>query len=789
MSKKPMFSIAIILTLGVCIGAVTAVFSIVDATLLRPLPFPEPERLGQLVIRSQYQGRNGLQSGQDGATWETFSRSSTSVEFAIYSGGFSNLNFASDGKATYIRQQRIGAGFFRVFGILPEIGREFTVEEDVPNGPPVAILSHGLWQRVFGADPAVIGRTVTIAGLPYQIVGVASRRFESNAEVWTPLRPSRRGEGQGINYTMVGRLRPGVNWTQAETEMASLGLPLLQQRRLRTGATLEYGLMPLKEASANAIAGSLWMVLAATLLVLLIGCVNIAGLLIARGVSRGSEMATRMAIGANRGTIIRQLLSESLTLAIAGGVVGVVIGYFSLELMKSILPAAFSSLQAAQLDLRVLSAVAAVSMITSVMFGLLPAMQAGRVDIRTAQSGRGVVGSGRTLLRRTLSTVQIAIAVAILIGAGLLIRSFRYLYHLEPGLDPTNVITASFSLVDARYSGETAARYLEDVLTKLRELPGIEAAAVAHSLPYERGMNTVFRRPGDSQDGQARLTNLSYVSPQFFEAFRIPLLKGRLFSDADGPNSTPVLVINEAFAKFHFGTEDPIGAEIQFGPETRQIVGIVGDVLQQAGWGQFGPMGRIPSGYYPAAQARGFGLYAVSPSWIVRTAGPPAGLQRQIEAAIESVDPLLPVATFRSLDDINLRSLGFQRFMATLLGIAAGLSLLLASVGTYAMISNSVADRTREFGIRLALGATFRQTILASAAPGLVCAAIGLGLGLVLTRFGTRFLQGMLYGVTPVDRVTYVAVAGGVLIVVGIASLIPALRILKLDPSQTLRQE
>src|SRR5262245_3781620 len=305
MVKKPLSTAAMVVTLGVCIGAVTAVFSVVDATLLRPLPYPEPERLAQLVIRSHFEGGDGLQTYQNGATWEHFSRSATTIDLVVYRGGTDNLNFSSGGEAGYIRQQRVGSGFFRVFGIPPLIGREFTAEEDVANGPPVAVLSYGLWQRAFNGDQRILGRSVTIAGLNYQIVGVASSQFESSADVWTPLRPSTRGEGQGINYLIVGRLRRGVTWAQAEAEMASTGETILKTRPNRPGVTLRYGLMSLQQAATQSLAGPLWIVLAATILVLIIGCVNVAGMLMARGISRTAEIATRMAIGANRSTIVR----------------------------------------------------------------------------------------------------------------------------------------------------------------------------------------------------------------------------------------------------------------------------------------------------------------------------------------------------------------------------------------------------------------------------------------------------------------------------------------------------
>ncbi len=795
MGKRPLFSAAIILTLGVCIGAVTAVFSVVDATLLRPLPYPEPKRLFQVVLRSKFEGKSGLQHSQNGATWEVFHKSVKTIDLAVFSDSRTELNLSSGGDAAYVRQQRVSAGFFRVLGIPPSMGREFTTEEDIPNGPPVVILSHALWRRAFQGDPSVVGRGALIGGQTHVIVGVAAPGFTSSveADLWTPLRPSRTGEGSGINYTVIGRLRHGVTWAQAESEVQSIGQSILQDRHLRPGATLQFGLMGLQQSMNSTLEAPLIIVFAATLLVLLIGCVNIAGMLLARGASRASEIATRMALGAGRADILRQLLSESFALAVAGGIVGIVLGYFSLEALRSMLPEEFASLKSATLDNRVLVGMAFVSMATSVVFGLFPALQAGRIEIRNAQAGRSVVG-GRSFSRPALSTVQITIAVALLIGAGLLLRTFNHLWRLEPGLDSTNVMTAGFALRDARYAGnEQVNRLFREGLTRLQELRGVESAAVALSLPYERGLNSVFWKSTDSEAGQVRVTNLAYVTPQFFATLRIPVLRGRGITDADSRGSSPVIVVNEAFLRLHFREEDPIGMHLRSGRELLQIVGIVGNVQQQAGWGQFGPMGPIPAAYIPSTQVDDATFRLVhtwfSPSWIVRSAAPHAGLQRQIAEVLKAVDPLLPIAAFRTLDDLKARSLAWERFLATLLGTAAGLALLLALIGTYAMISNSVVERTREFGIRMALGATTGQMIRNSVKPGLVCAAIGLAIGIVLGRIGTPVLQGMLWGVTPADPATFLAVAIGVPVVAAVASLIPAMRIIRLDPARTLREE
>jgi predicted permease len=731
-----------------------------------------------------------LQQFQTGATWQQLSKSVKSMDLAVYRSSTENLNFSSGPQTGYIRQQRVGAGFFRVFGIPLFLGREFTAEEDIPGGPPLVILSYDFWRRAAGGNPEIVDRNIAVAGVIYRVVGVASPKFESKADVWTPLRPSTRGEGQGLNYLITGRVRKGLTWEEADTEMVSAGEILIQQRRFGPGVTARYALMSLQEATSGYLAGSLWTILAVTILVLIAGCVNIAGILMARSISRKSEVATRMAIGASRVVIVRQLFAESVAMAIAAGAVGILFGYWTLEAMKKILPPAFSALQTARLDLRVVAVAAVTSGITAIMFGLLPAFQAIHVDIRSAQGSRAVAGRRVLWPRRALSVVQVAIAVVVLIAAGLLLHSFKHLANLDPGLEASNVITANFALADSRYvNSADAVRYFDEALERLHNIPGVEAAAVAHSLPYERGMNTAFSRSDDTPGTSSRIANWAYVSPQFFRALRIPVLSGRAITDADRTGSDRVVVINKAFASMYFNDRDPVGAHIRVFAEDREIVGVTGDVLQQAGWGRFGPMGRVPTFYIPAAQPGPAGLLAPSPSWIVRTSLPASAVQKQIEAAVSGVDPLLPISSFRSLDEINLSSLALERFMAVLLEIAAGLALLLAAVGTFAMIANSVAERTREFGIRMALGSTSARAIRNCARAGIFCSVAGLTIGLAIARMATRFVQSMLYGVNPLDLTTYALVCVGVLMITATASIIPALRIARLDPAQILRHE
>jgi putative ABC transport system permease protein len=793
MMKKPLFTIAIVLTLGTCIGAVTAVFSAVDAAIVKALPYPEPDRLAQLVRYTEYQGQTGLQQNQDGKTWEAFKASATTFDIAAYSGS-SGVNFSSGNQIRYLHQQRVSAGFFKVLRIQPLLGREFSNEEDRPGGRAVAVLSHDLWKSSFHSDPTVIGQTAFIAGEKYTVVGIAAPTFRSDveADLWTPLRPSPTGEGSGTNYTVIARLRPGSTWPQAQAEARTIGQSLIQTQNVQAGVSRYFGLMELQKSLTDGLRTPLLMILGVTVLVLLIGCSNVAGLLLSRGSARSSEIATRMALGAGRAAVVRQLLIENLMLGVVSAIAGMAIGYAGVQALRA-QDIGWDILKTAIMDVRVLAAMAVFSIFATILFGVLPAFQAGRVDIRSAHTGRGVLGGNRSIFRRILPAVQVGIAVFLLIGAALLVRSFAHLWKLDAGFDASNVITATFSLRDARYEQpESTNRLFNETIRGLHNISGVESAAVALTLPYERGLNMVLRKLPDPQGTSARLANVIYVSPEFFPALRIPLLRGRLFTEADNSEAPHVMLVNDAFVRQHYATEDPIGAAMRMNDETRQIVGIVGNVQQQAGWGQFGPMAPVPSVYIPASQlTSGYLTVHVwfSPKWVIRFHGSSGNLQQQVDEAVRSVDPMLPIASFQTLQDVKAQAFAWNQFLATALGLGAALALLLSITGMYAMISNSVVERTREFGIRMALGATIGQTIRTAVKPAVICSIVGLAGGVIAARLETKLVEGLVYGVTPTDLSTFLLVPVAVLIIATVASIIPALRITGVDPALTLRQE
>ncbi len=797
--RSPAATAIIVLTLALCIGANTAIFSVVDAALLRPLPYPEPDRLVRVVTHYRGRGAENDSVGQDGRTWELVRDHATYLDSAVY-GGTSGVNFAAEGNVQYVKQQRVSSGFFRVLGVQPLIGREFTPTEDRSGGPPVAILSYSLWRRVFRQDPAVVGKTLMLRGEPYTVVGIMPENFRSNATVdlWTPLRPSTTGEGGGINYALIGRLKDGVTWAQADAQIEAVGVPRIQAMKLPEGVHVRLRLMSLQEGQTQDVRKPLLIVWAAVGLVLLIGCANVTSLLLARGATRSREMATRMALGSGRRAIVMQLLVETLVLAILGGAAGLLAGYAGLAGLKVLAVSRFGIVQTAHLDVRVLAATAGLSILVSLLVGIFPAFEAGAVDLRNALSeagGRGVAGVRKRWPRKLLVAGEVALAVMLLIGAGLLIRTLARFYHLTPGFDPAHIVTASFSLQDKRYSeGQRVNQLFETGLARIRALPGVEAAGAGLTLPFERGLNVGFQRADGPGAGPAFLiTNSCYVTPGYFEALRIPLMRGRAIRDGDSANSASVVVVNEAFVKRYFARQSPLGSHLAFGNETREVVGVVGDVEQGAGFGNFGPLGAVPGVYIPVAQTDADFLKMVhawyQPDWIIRAAGSPSTVIRAVQEIATSIDPLLPISEFRSMDDVRSGTLSFERFQATLLGTLAGLAFLLAVVGIYGLMAQSVAERSRELGIRMALGATLAQAIREATLPGVMLAVAGVAAGCVLAGLSSRVLKHLMWGVSTTDAATYAGVAGALLLVASIASLAPALRIARLNPADTLREE
>lgn len=797
--RAPSFSAIVILTLALCIGANTAIFSVIDATLLRPLPYPELDRLAGIVTHFQHRAEQGDQRGQTGATWELIRDHATDLDAAAYSEGAGGVNFAAGGTAQYVQQQRVGAGFFRVLGVPPLIGREFTRDEDRPGGPAVVVLSYPFWKQMFHGDTSIVGRSINLRGEPYTVVGVMPESFRSEAaaDLWTPLRPSTTGEGGGMNYEIIARLKPGVTWAQADSQMEAVGARAIEQMHFGKDVSARMLLEALQRVQTQDTRRPLLIAWTAVGLVLLIGCANVASLLLARAGVRSREIATRLALGGGRRAVARQLLVESFVLAAIGGAAGLLVAFAGLRGLQTLAANTFP-ISDVRLDARVLAATACLALLASLLAGIFPAFEAGGVDIRAAltEAGtRGVAGARKRWTRRLLVSGEVAVAVVLLVGAGLLVRTLAHLYQLRPGFDPANVITASFSLQDARYATALKVNQLFDSgLDRMRELPGVESAAVGLSLPYQTGLNDLLQRVDGPQAGaEGLITDVNYVTPNYFRALRIPMLRGRDFRPGDGPKSAPVAIVNHAFARRYLSKQEPLGSHLAMAGATREIVGLVGDVQETANWGDFGPLGTVPMVYIPVAQTADEYLKVIhtwfSPNWVVRTAGPTEGLIRGMQQVASAIDPLLPISSFRTMTELRSRSLGEQRFHATLLATLSGLALLLAVVGLYGLMSQSVTERRRELGIRLALGSSIARAIRDAALPGLSLALAGVAAGCVIAAMSVRVLEHLLWGVSTADPLTFASVAFGLLLVAAFASLLPTLRITRLNPADTLRDE
>ncbi|HEX5216649.1 MAG TPA: ABC transporter permease [Vicinamibacterales bacterium] len=798
--RTPVFTATAIATLALVIGANTAVFSLADAILIRSLPYPEPDRLGLIHYTSK--GANGTYTGRavDAAMWEAIRDHVPSVDAAVMGGGGGGANLVIGDAAAFIRQQRVSASFFRVLGVVPERGRPFLPEEDLPGGPPVTVLSDAIWQRFFHADPSIIGQSILLRGEPYTVVGVMPADFVStrpDVDVWTPLRPSRNGEGSGTNYQTIVRLKPGATWTQVRGELSAAKTEAFALLGQPKGTERDLGVESMQEGLAEGIREPIVMLSWAVAAVLLIACVNLAALLLARGGSRSKEIATRMALGSGRGAVIRQLMVEAAVLALAGGAAGLVVAQFGLSGLKLLGSDTFEEWGTVSLNGRVLGMTLGLSLITSFIFGLVPAIQASRLNVQLAiVSGgtRSIAGSSKHWPRRLLVVAEVALGVVLLVTAGLLVRTFVNLRNLDPGFEPDGLVTASVSLQDARYlDAASVNRLFDESLRRLRETPGIESAAVSLELPYDRLLNSGYRFMDDAA-AQPKTTNQTYITPGFLETMRIPVKQGRDIFDTDTAAAPPIALVNETFARVYSKGRAALGRRIRIGNIEREIVGITGDVKQRRSFSgegiEDGPIVSLPLVFVPAAQTSD-GTFRTAhtwfaPVWSVRARDIGAA-GAALRAAIAGADARLPVTATRPMSDVMAAAMSEQRLLMTLVGVLAGVALLLASIGIHGLIAHAVTERRREFGIRMALGATSGQTVRDVALGGITLAAAGAVAGGLLSIPAVTLVRSFLWRVETSDPLTYAVAGGGLLIVAAISSLLPALRLLRLDPAATLR--
>lgn len=794
--RNPGFTATVLITLALSIGANTAIFSIVNALMIKDLPYVHPERMG--VIYTQIRGPvvSDERHHVNGEQWELLRDDVPALISGISSIRPQGVNLQAGNRVRYVHSGRISAHYFDVLGLQPALGRNFTELEDRPHGAKSVILSYGLWRSDFGANRGILGQAILLKGEPYTVIGVLPEGAMTplNADVYTAIQATKDGEGGGTNFEAIVRLRDGATWQQADAEVNRVwsGRAGKYELAQNPGAKISYYTVPLQRGQTATLRPQVLALMLAAGFILLIACANLAGLTLVRMARRTPEMATRLALGASRWQVERQLWIENLLQALLGGVAGVAVGFLALRGLIMLLPEHFLPVASVPLDGRVLAFAFAVTLLTSLFFGMLPAFTVRRFDLRTAIGTRTATGGDRWRLRQALIVTEVALTVVLLAASGLLIRTLIHLETLPPGFNPNGVMTARASLDDVRYHDTAAFRkMLDESIAAMRRIPGVEDAAVGLSLPYERSLITVGPAIRDGKEaGQSITADQVYVTPDYFATLQIPVLAGRAFNDGDGPNTQRVAIVNRTLARKFFHDSNPVGRHFF---ENTLIVGVVEDVAMAPGIDLVAPVTNEATMYIPAAQTESRQISVVhvwfQPSWIVRTSGPVEGLTAQMQRALASVDPDLPFSGFYSMRDLLAKTLATQRVEVALLSTMAALALLLSAVGIFALIANMVAQRTREIGIRIALGSSVRQAMVHIGAAGARASALGLLLGLALSAGALRLMHSVLYGVSVYDPATILVVILTLALATVIAAILPTLRIAGIDPARTLRDE
>jgi predicted permease len=795
LGRNPGFTATVIFTLALSIGANTAIFSIANALMLTSLPYAHPERMGTIYTRVTGSAASDERHHINGEQWELLRDNVPSLLSAVSSGGTSGVNLQAGSHVQYVHEGRISAHYLDVLAIQPAMGRNFSEDEDRPHGPYSAILSYNLWRNLFGADRRILGQAILLKGAPYTVIGVLPEgaKTPSNADVYTALQPNQEGEGEGTNFDCITRLRDGATWQEADAEINGVWSHRAHRYELydRPGAQVSYYSVPLQKGETARLRPEVLTLMLAAGFILLIACANLAGLTLVRMLRRAPEVATRLALGASSWQIQMQLWVENLLMACLGGATGVAVGFAALRGLLRLLPEHFLPVAGVPLDNRVLAFTLLISLLTSVLFGMLPAFATRKFDLRSAIASRAATGGDRLRLRQALIVSEVALTVVLLAASGLLIRTLIHLQTLPAGFNPTGVMTAKASLDDVRYHDPAAFRkLLRESTFAMRQIPGVQYAAVGLSLPYERALNDAVTLSDGERAGQQFQTDVVYTSPDYFEALQILVLRGRSFTEGDGPDAQHVAVVNQTFARKFFGGTNPVGRYVD---KNTMIVGVVEDVAIEPGLDAVAPLTGEEAMYIPAAQVDAGLLPLVhvwfQPSWIVRTSGRVEGLTAQMQRALASTDPNLPFSGFYSMHDLLAKTLVTQRVEVALLSSMAALALLLSAVGIFALVANIVAQRTREIGIRIALGSTVREAMIHVGAPGVRASGLGLVLGLILCGGALRAMRSVLYGIGVYDVPTILTVVLALVSVTLIATTVPTLRIAAIDPAKTLRDE
>ncbi|HVG29693.1 MAG TPA: ABC transporter permease [Pyrinomonadaceae bacterium] len=794
--KNPGFTAVALVALALGIGANTAIFSVVNAVLLRPLQYPNAER----VVAIQEFNEKGSRGQITPANFLDWRAQSASYEHlaAIFTR---TANLAAGDSSERIDLAVTSADFFEVFGVRPALGRFFLPEEEKAGHNPVAVLGHALWQKQFGGDPAALGKTISLDGQTYAVVGVAPAGFQypDKTAAWLPpvqrvplisaQMDIERARGFGF-LSAVGLLKPGVSVAQAHEELTGITARLRRQYPATNNNRFDR-VVSLHTHLVGESSRALLLLLGAVALVLLIACANVANLLLARAASRQKEIAVRIALGATRPRLVRQLLVESVLLALVGGGAGLLLGLWGVDLMKGVLPLDFPRAQSIGVDLRVLGFTLLVSLLTGVVFGLAPALQYTNPDVNESlkESARGGAGGARRNRVRSLLVVsEVAISLVLLVGAGLLFRSFMRLQAVELGFRPQRILTFRLTPSGANFREDPQyVAFFREVAERVRSLPGVEAVGLINTLPLVKGPTTAFQVEGRPPLTPDKWPGVNYrsVSPDYFRAVNVPLLSGRMLDERDKAGSPLAVVVNQSLARRDFPGEDPVGKRINTGstyngqPVWSQIVGVVGDVRSLELKDE--PTPEIYNSYMQDPFA---GM-----SYVVRAQVEPESLVTAVREAVRQVDKAQPVAEVRELERIVSEAAAQPRFNSLLLAVFAGVALLLAAAGIYGVMSYAVTQRTHEIGVRLALGAQRADVFKLIMGEGARLILAGVGIGLAAALALTRVLAGLLFGVTANDPATFAGVALFLIGVAALACYVPARRATRVDPMIALRYE
>jgi putative ABC transport system permease protein len=783
LSKNRGFAVVAFLTLMLVIGANTTIFSVVNSVVFQPLPYRDAEKLVQLHERRPQQGRvRNAVSAPDFLDW---SAQNSVFETTAARAGLA-FNVDGDGRAELIRAGAVTPNYFQTLGVQPQLGRDFLPEEGLNGKSHVVLLSHGLWQRRFGGNPAIIGRTVQLSGEPYLVVGIlpdTPRLVADEPEIWTPLVILPQMQRTGHFLAVFARLKPGVSIKQAQADLDTVAAALERQYpNENTGHSVN--VFPLYDEIMGQVRPALLLLLGAAGLVLLIACANIANLSVVRATQRRREISIRTALGAGGGRVVRQLLTESVLLSFTGGLAGLLLAYGAVHAVARANPGKIPRLESAQIDWRVLLFTLAISLATGIVFGLAPALYAARARLSDALSARGTTDSPtRGTVRGLLIVAEVALALLLSIGATLMIQSFARLASVNPGFDSSNLLTADLALIGPKYTAENRRlAFFKDLLSRVRTLPGVVSAGATTALPLtgiDAGNNIVIEGRPPVQYTQLPNGRFRAVSPGYFESMRIPLRSGRLLSEQDTETSPPVLLISETMERQYWPDESPLGKRIYFPGEKarREIVGVVADVKHYALDGETRPEMYFPFGQQPVQ----------SMSIVIRTASAPEKLAEAFRRQVAELDKEQPIARIGTMDDLLSRSLVQPRIYSTMLAAFTAMALLLAAVGLYGVMSFAVGQRTHEIGVRMALGAQGRSVLRMVLSQGLTLVSAGVLLGIAGAFALTRAIEKLLFGISPTDPWSFLTASVLLVGVAMAACYLPARRATRVDPVIALR--